>query len=587
MCAFTRRILAVPTMLFVLITAFSFSSALKNEDIAEERDVSEIYRTVMCAAVKTTGIQIELEDLYAHTDPLAPDLQTKWRTDLSITSTSERAKYFFNQGLFHLYAFNHEESDRSFKEAIRQDSTCAMCHWGVAIGLGPNINMPMLNDNNADALKYSQKAWELSKSTSAEEKALIYALKQRYSADTLIHRKALDSIYADEMRLVSQRFRESMDIATLFVESLMNCMPWQYWHPDDTPKLRTREALAVLDYIAEKDPSHPGANHYYIHVVEEVHPSLGVQSADKLAEMHLTAGHLVHMPSHIYIQTGRYHEAVVANEKAIDADEVYFTTCKDQDIYPAIYYPHNIHFLSFAASMEGSGKSSIESARKLVEKTPKNKLSTFRSLEQYLPMPYLSLVRFKKWNEIIEEPKPQVNYLYATLIWHYARGMAYANIGEVKKAELELENIEKIRGYEAYKNLHSAGFPTLSIADMTTLVLQSEIEGIKGNYSKKVQLLTEAVSIQDGLFFVEIPHMYYPIRQSLGAALLENKNAKEAETVYREDLMKFPDNGWSLHGLHESLIQQGKIEAAKAVKDQLEAAWSYADIDAHPLKKDK
>lgn len=565
------------TFLFVGLLSMSFTDLFeKKKQIEPAAQITDFSDLTMCAP--TTRFKIAMEDIQKAIRPLAPNLDTKWQTNLKITTSSEEAKVFFNQGLFYLYAFNHAEADRSFKEAIRLDPDCAMCHWGVGLGLGPNINMPMQKESNGDAYAYSQKALNLSENCTDIEKALMKALVTRYMENPPEDRSSLDSIYADEMRLVSQRYREDMDVATLFVESLMDCMPWQYWLPDGQPKMRTREALAVLDYIAEKEPNHPGANHYYIHAAEAVHPDLATSSADKLTNMDLQSGHLVHMPSHIYIRTGRYNDASVANQKAMLVDEDYIERCNIQGIYPAAYYPHNIHFLWFASSMEGRSEVSIAAARKLVTKTPKAMIAVVPRLERYFTMPYFSLIRFGKWEEVLKEAKPDEDLEYATVMWHYARGMAFANKGKLKKARKELKLVAAGKTNETLIGVEKPNFPTTKLVKMAALVLEGEIAGQKGKYDKKVSLLEEAVAIQDKLRYSEPPHFYYPVRQSLGVALLEAGRVGEAEVIFKEDLAKFPKNGWSLFGLQQSLLKQQKIEEAKVVDTQFDAAWKLADV---------
>lgn len=558
--------------------SMSFTDLFEKKEIEQPMmEITDFSNITMCAPV--VRFKIAMADIQKATRPLAPKLDTKWQTNLNITTNSAEAKVFFNQGLFYLYAFNHAEADRSFKEAIRLDPDCAMCHWGVGLGLGPNINMPMAEANNADAFAYSQKALSLSTNCTDIEQALIKALVTRYTETPPTDRSALDSIYADEMRLVSQRYREEMDVATLFVESLMDCMPWEYWLRDGQPKMRTREALAVLDYIAKKEPNHPGANHYYIHAAEAVHPDLATPSADKLTAMALNSGHLVHMPSHIYIRTGRYNDASVVNQRAMLVDEDYIERCNIQGIYPAAYYPHNIHFLWFASSMEGRSEVSIAAARKLVTKTPKAMIEVVPRLERYFTMPYFSLIRFGKWDAVLKEPKPAEDLIYATTMWHYARGMAFAHKGKIKKAKKELKIVAAGEKNETLIALEKPNYPTTKLTKMAALVLEGTIAGQKRNFDKKVTLLKDAVSIQDGLRYSEPPHFYYPVRQSLGVALLEANKVAAAELIFKEDLAKFPNNGWSLHGLHQSLLKQNKLEESKAIKMEFETAWSLADVE--------
>ena len=269
----------------------------------------------------------------------------------------------------------------------------------------------------------------------------------------------------------------------------------------------------------------------------------------------------------------------MANQKAIKVDEDYIERCNIQGIYPAAYYPHNIHFLWFASSMEGRSKVSIDAARKLVIKTPKSMLSVVPRLERYFTMPYFSLIRFGKWDEVLKEAKPDEDLLYATLMWHYARGMAFANKGKIKKAKKELKLVKAGSSNEALQALDKPNYPTINLSKMATLMLTAEIVGKKGKLGEKIALIKEAVAIQDGLRYSEPPHFYYPVRQSLGAALLADNKAAAAELIFKEDLAKFPRNGWSLFGLHQSLIKQQKMEEAKEIEKEFETAWSLADVE--------
>jgi len=561
-------------LLILGVISMTYSDIFTKKEIVEPTElITDFSNLTLCAP-----IQRFMVDFKNSLVPVAPKLDVKWQTKMKITTDVSAAADFFNQGLFYLYAFNHAEADRSFKEAIRLDPDCAMCHWGVGLGLGPNINMPMQESVMAEAFEFTQTALKLSENVSKKEQALIKALATRYVENPPENRKALDAIYSDEMRLVSHRFREDTDIATLFVSSLMNRMPWQYWQEDNSPKPATREVLAVLDYIAEKEPNHPGANHYYIHATEAVHPDLATPSADKLTKMELPAGHLVHMPSHIYIRTGRYHDAAIANQNAMKVDEDYIERCNIQGIYPAAYYPHNIHFLWFAASMEGRSEVSLDAARKLVSKTPKAMLKNVARLERYFTIPYFSLIRFGKWDELLAEPRPDKDMIYANVMWHYARGMAFANKGKMRKAKKELKKVSEGVENETIQELDYERFPTINLTKMAMHVLKGTIAGQKKKYDEQVAEIQKAVDLQDGLNYSEPPYFYYPVRQSLGAALLAANQPAKAEMVYREDLAKFPDSGWSLFGLHQSLIQQGKTKEAKAVYQAYEEAWVHADV---------
>lgn len=564
--------LLVPTIFFTVLANVNHTE-IKEEPYEVKVSKSILEAPVMCAPFNK--FDFDFENAVA---PVAPHLNPVWGNNYPITTNSAEAQQFFNQGLFYLYAFNHAEATRAFKEAARLDSECAMCYWGVALALGPNINRPMPEEHFEDTYKYSQKALLLAENISPKEKALVEALAKRYEENPSEDRASLDLAYANEMRFVSQRYREDLDIATLFAESLMDLVPWDYWLEDGLPKPETREAHAVLDYVLEKDADHAGANHYYIHSVEAVHPSLAISSANKLRDLAYPSGHLVHMPSHIYVTQGMYHEASIANQKAIEVDEEYIERCNAQGFYPALYYPHNLHFLWFASSMEGRSEVSIDAARKMVTKVPKEMVRQVPMLQRFYTIPYFALVRFGQWDQILKEPKPDDEFIYVQTIWHYARGMAYAKKGDLKKAMAELDKVKAGGESEAVKSIDNPQIPTIGMSKMAVLILEAEIEGQKKNYEKKVALIKEAVAIQDGFIYMEPPYFYFPVRQALGAALIEAEKTEEAVIVYKQELKNFPKNGWSLLGLYQSLLAQGQKEAAEEVFKEFEKAWIHADV---------
>lgn len=503
--------------------------------------------------------------------PLAPKLNYKWDHNFPITTKSPEAQQFFNQGLFYTYAFNHAEAKRSFKEAIRLDPDCAMAYWGTALVLGPNINRPMEKEAFADAWCFSQRAMELREKCTPKEQALIEALAVRYEENPPGNRSELDLAYANAMRIVAHRYREDVDILTLFAEALMDTMPWDYWGKDGSPKYATQEMHATLDYVLVKDPNHPGANHYYIHSVEALRPEIAEHCADKLKEIEYAAGHLVHMPSHIYIRLGRYADSNRSNQRAIELDEDYIEQCQAQGFYPALYYPHNVHFLWFGASMEGSSAMALEAARKTAAKGGPGS-------QRFKVTPLYTMLRFGKWEEILKQPEPEASDAYIRLVWHYAKGMAFAKTGKLKEAENQLSMVGKSKDAEEIEKLNNPFFPSLGMSEICYLLLAGEIAGMNKNFDKKVNLLRQAVEIQDGFTYMEPPFFYFQVRQALGAALLQAKKPAEAETIYREELNKFPDNGWSLYGLHQSLQAQGKEAEAQKVYEAFEKAWVRADI---------
>ena len=540
-----------------------------------EKEVISAYGKANTMCSSSTRFDIDFEcALY----PVAPLLKTNWTNNMNITASDE-AKVFFNQGLFFLYGFNHAEAERAFKEGIRLDNDCAMCYWGAALSLGPNINVPMPESQWKDAFDYSRKALDRIDHVSDKEKALIHALTYRYHEEPIEDRSQLDIDYSNEMKYVSSRYREDLDIATLYAESLMDLMPWDYWQEDDSPKPATREIQTLLDYVLEKDEDHPGANHYYIHLAEAVHPEIAVPHADKLTEMAYPSGHLVHMPSHIYIRVGRYNDASVANVNAMQIDEEYIERCNAQGVYPALYYPHNIHFLWFAASMEGRSKVALDAARKLDKKVPYGMVAQVPLIERFKSISIFTLLRFGMWDEVLNEPKPDPHFKYSQAMWHYARGMALAKTGDSQKAQTELNQLKKLSKDENLIAVDNPQFPTVGISEVAINVLTAELEGQKEDIDKKIESLHKAVAAQEGLIYMEPPFFYYPVKQSLGAALIEGGLYNEAEKVFRDDLTDFPANGWSLKGLQQSLEKQGNTDEAKKVGKEFEAAWSESDVE--------
>lgn len=554
--------------------AMRFPELLESAPAGNAADYDWTKPPVMCAPLYTAAPGTERPNA-----PMAPRLDPGWDARFPVTTRSSAAQQFFEQGLFYLYAFNHAEAVRSFKEAARQDSTCAMAWWGVALSLGPNINRPMPAENVAEAYTSSRKALALAGRVSDKEQALISTLAQRYAENPPAKRPGLDLAYSNAMRTVHRQFPEDLNVATLFAESLMDLVPWDYWLAGGSPKPETKEMHAVLDAVLTKDPDHPGANHYYIHSVEAVHPGLGLRCADRLRQLQYPAGHLVHMSSHIYVRLGRYHDASIANQQAIALDEDYLERCRAQGFYRALYYPHNLHLLWFAASMEGRSKIAIEAARKVAEKVSPETVAQSPGFQRYYTIPYFALLRFGKWAKILREPRPDKQLEYVQTIWHYARGMAYAKKGKWNKAGKELEQVEEGMNSAYVKALDHASFPTLGMSNMAYHILSGETEGHKKHFDKKVEHLQEAVRIQDGFIYMEPPYFYYPVRQSLGAALLEAGRPGEAESVYRKALDAFPQNGWSLFGLYQSLEQQQRHEEARGVYRDFEKAWSEADVE--------
>jgi tetratricopeptide (TPR) repeat protein len=529
--------------------------------------------------------------------PIAPLLEGLGSHSMPISTTEPLAQRYFDQGLVLAYGFNHAEAARSFRAAQQLDPQCAMCYWGEALVLGPNINAPMdpvANDAAWSALKAARRLSSLRERTpetgargpvrtessrkrtplTAKETALIQALSHRYIETAPEDRSALDRAYADAMRTVAQQYPDDPDVQTLFAEALMDTTPWDYWEADNSPKPVTEEFTAAIERALAQNVNHPGANHLYIHAVESVHPEKGLAAAERLDGLVPGGGHLVHMPGHIYIRTGRYHDAVRVNLDASAADERYIAQTKAQGFYPLMYYPHNLHFLWFAAMMGGESTVAIETAEKIEATLSEDMIE----VQRLRPVLVQALVRFERWDDILALPAPPDDRLYAKAMWHYGRGLARVNAGTVEAARAELEALTTIVDSEDAPALEQPFFHGLSQIRIAQHLLQGQLAGADGMHEVMIEHARAAVRIQDVLPYMEPPYWYYPARQSLGAALMTDGRDAEAEAIYREDLDYFAENGWSLHGLAQSLRAQGRTEEANNVQWRFERAWQHADV---------
>ena len=381
------------------------------------------------------------------------------------------------------------------------------------------------------------------------------------------------------MRKLHQRYPDDLDLATLFAQSLMDLTPWDYWTPKGEPKGDTTEIVRTLEYVFKRRPDHPGANHYYIHAVEASgRPERAEAAADRLNDAELSAGHLVHMPSHIYIQVGRYEDAGEVNRRAAAADEQFFAWCSGQGVYRTLYYPHTIHFEWSAANFAGSSAISLSAGRKLAAKVSHVNAAEAPYVQQFLPSPILSLVRFGRWDAILGERKPSSHLRYPTGIWHYARGIAFARLGDLRQARAERGELAKIAAEPTVADLRLARSSGRQMLDIAQEHLKGELAARSGDYAAAVEALRQAVRLQDELAYAEPPAWYFPQRQALGAVLLEAGRPREAEQTYREDLERNPRNGWSLFGLAQSMRQQGRTSDAILVERGFAAAWEHADV---------
>ena len=502
-----------------------------------------------------------------------------------VTTNKDSQKYF-NQGLILSFAFNHAESIRSFKAAQRLDPNCAMCYWGEALSRGPNINVTsdgkvvMSPENRKEAFRAIKKAKELMPSVSVKEQDYILALSSRYNGEIGTDRSGLDMNYALAMESLSQKYPNDMDAASLYAESLMNTMPWNYWAEDGNPKPDTIKVINSLENVLEKSPDHPLAIHLYIHAVEaSSSPERAEAAADRLGALVPGAGHLVHMPAHIYWRVGRYHDASEANIRAAEVDEEYIAQCNAQGFYPALYYPHNIHFLWAASTMEGRSSLSIESALKVAKYVGPEQIRQFPVVEFFHTVPLLSYVRFGKWEEILSYSTPAPEFKYSLGIYHYARGIALSALGRKEDALKELSYIKPLKDTQEISNLVKAGQPSRKLLEIAENLLQGQIDFMEGDFEASINNFKKAVALQDDLPYTEPPFWYYPTRQSLGRVLIEAGKLEEAEAVFKKDLEGYPRNGWSMFGLYKVLEIQGKTEEAKQYKDKFDIIWQLSDIE--------
>lgn len=498
-----------------------------------------------------------------------------------ITTDDSMAQRYFDQGLILAWAFNHAEAARSFREAARRDPGCAMCYWGEALVLGPNINAGMPDENVPKAFAALQKAQKHASNATEREQAYIEALSARYAEDPPDDRSPLDRAYADAMRELARQYPDDPDAQVLYGEALMDTTPWDYWQDNGEPKPVTDTIIATFESVMEDHPNHPGANHLYIHTVEAQHPEWGVKQAERLEDLVPGAGHLVHMPSHIYIRVGRYHEGSLANERAIDADSAYVTQCHAQGLYPVAYLPHNYHFLWATATLEGRSQRAIEAARSMAAKIDTSKMRDpgLGTLQHYWITPLYALVRFGKWDTILDRKKPAEDLIYPTAVWHYARATAFIATDRLDRAETELGRLRALLDHPELKEVTVWDINTTAhIMRIAAKVVAGELAAARGSYAKAIRHLKEGVRLEDDLNYDEPPTWHHPVRQTLGAVLLEADRPADAEEVYREDLERFPKNGWSLYGLKESLRAQGKTREAAEVERRFREAWQYADV---------
>jgi tetratricopeptide (TPR) repeat protein len=504
----------------------------------------------------------------------------------AVSSRVPGVQAYFDQGLRLYYAFNHAESARAFSEAARLDPECAICHWGVAMTYGPNINAPIDSAGSAAAHAHARQALAHQAHASETERGLIRALALRHAAVPPADRAPLDSAYARAMGELAARWPDDDEIATLHAEAMMDLRPWQYWTRDGRPQPGTEAMLAGLERVIARNPDHPGACHFYIHAVEAVQPERAVACAERLAALMSGAGHLVHMPGHIYVRVGRYADAIRANEHATHADETFI---RDQrpgaGIYTVGYVPHNFDFLAFAASMAGRREQSLQAARTMPGLMPEEMLRApgMSFMQHHLTRHLQVLARFGMWDEILAVPAPPEDLVHARAMWAYARGRALAARGDVAGAQAQLAAIRAAAANPATEGMRlefNQARPVLAIAGH---VLAGHIDAARGSHDAAVAHLRAAAEAEDALVYGEPPEWTVPVRQELGAVLLAAGRPAEAEAAFRQDLARFPENGWSLHGLATALRAQGRTAEAAQAEARFRTAWAGADVQPPAL----
>ena len=493
-----------------------------------------------------------------------------------ITTTSAAAQNYFDQGLRLAYAFNHAEAQRAFRKAEKLDPRCAMCFWGEALVLGPNVNLPMSEQAVAPAFAAVQKAQTLAASASPREQMLIAALSARYTDDAKADRKPLDAAYAAAMEKVAAKFPDDDDIAVLYAESVMDESPWNYWQPGGhEPTPQAAPIVPTLERVLARNPRHPGAAHFYIHAVEASdRPQRAEPFADRMRGSMPAAGHLVHMPSHIYYRVGRYLDALSVNKMAAAVDETYLAaTDAPMGVYRLGYYPHNVHFILASAMMAGDGEVAIAAAEKLRNLIPDEVARGIAMVHPIKAAPYFAHAQFSAPDTILALPDPGDDIPYAQAMWRYARSLAATAKGDYTGAEAEANAIAGIANREDFSALLAVGIPALDVLKLARTLALGRLAQAQGDSQAAIEAFEEAAALQDALPYTEPPFWYYPVRQTLAAALLQAGRLDEAEAQFKRALERAPNNGWSYFGLTKVYTMLGNATAAQQAEENLAKTW--------------
>lgn len=531
-----------------------------------------------CAATKTDD-----KEWYS-LNQKAPKLPGLEGIDFPITSSHPEVQDYVNQGLMLAYGFNHAEAARSFFQAARLDSTCAMAYWGFAYALGPNYNGGMEDDNYQRAYQAILAAQQHAHRASKREQILIAALAKRYTAEPPEDRSALDLAYAAAMKKAYQQFPNDADIGALYAEALMILHPWDlYIKETKAPQAWTAEIVMLLEKLIQQHPQHAGAHHFYIHAIEaSKEPEKALGSARVLDSLVKGAGHLLHMPSHIYLNTGDYHLGTLSNLNAIAADSIYTTACHAQGMYPLAYYPHNQHFLAATATLEGHAALAWQAANAVQQHTAKDLMNQpgWGTLQHYYSIPYYVGVKFNMYDSLINMPAPAQELIYPRALWHYARGMAFLGKNKLQNSQQELDKLMTLAADTSLQNLTIWDINTTAdLVQIAKRVLQASLDMKQQRQQRAISLFKEAIAIEDQLNYNEPPDWFFSVRHYLGDALLNEKKFKEAEQVFQQDLQIWKNNIWALQGLHKALLAQHKTQEAKPIKLAMDKAGQFANFN--------
>lgn len=514
---------------------------------------------------------------HGYLDRSATLLEGMGRVHHPVTTSVPEAQKFFDQGLALLYGFNHDEAWRSFRRAAELDPDMAMAWWGMALVLGPNYNLPPIPEREKMAYEAIQRAQKLGPKASENERAYIAALANRYDVEPSADRAPQAAAYKEAMCEVMRRFPDDLNAATLCAEAAMNLRPWALWAQDGTPAEGTEEILEILEGVLRRDPGHLGANHYYIHATEASRkPELALASAYRLNDLAPAAGHLVHMPAHVWIRTGDFEKAATSNERAAEADRAFIEATGAQGVYPMMYYTHNLHFLSAAEAFRGRYGDALKSARQMEENLAPH-VKEMPMLDVMLPQPMAVLVRFRQWDEVLAEPQPAAELPMSSAMWHFGRGLAYAAKGDLERARAERRALRKVRERTPEDAMGMINKIT-DLQDVAAQVLDGYIARAAGDLKRAILHFDSAVEIEDRLNYMEPPEWFYPVRESLGGTLLLAKRYADAERVFRTGLETWPRNGRLLFGLHQALKAQQKDYQARHVEHELRQAWKDAEV---------